>query len=62
LAALKAQEEKEAALAKIQPKLTNRTILPSDYNRREHYYIQIDQLNSAATEAANAENAARGIK
>jgi hypothetical protein len=26
--------------------------MPTDYKRREHYYMQIDLINSAAIEAA----------
>jgi hypothetical protein len=62
VAALQAQAEKETVLAKINPTLITRAILPADYKRREHYYLQVDQLNSAAIEAANAQNAAQGRK
>ena len=58
LAALKAQQEREAALAAIKPDLIDRSVLPPDYKRREHYYMQVELQNSDAIAEAEAAKAA----
>jgi fused signal recognition particle receptor len=48
LAALKRQQELEAAEA-LQKKvpIINRTIMPTDYKRREHEYLNVEMENAA---------------
>lgn len=55
LAALKAQEEREAELATKPVPLVLRSIMPSDYKRRQHYYLQVDLWNAASTSGSKSE-------